>query len=370
MISLILLNKEYGMKIKFVFLNLLLISSVCFANISIRTIRDTPIYDRHGEIGEYVKQNTVISASGIAYGNFKLNKYLIIIKEMEKYISAEDVVLATANDFIPFDMVSKIDDCYMPAYYFTAMKKNDIKIIEKKFTNSIQRTKENPDIYDSDWKKHVVYYDGYSSITQIALDLRSFYSSQTWLFNKIEKDGEYYKIKAICYGWDKNEDIGLEIPPIENNEYTIFLRFDGDYFSIYLNNKNTLIQTFVRTDSQTNDEYQKFIKHGSCNLSRVTWPRHADGTCDYETTVRLQSGKRYRASDNLRLRASGSTAGKPVVTIGKGTQVKVLSIGTEQTIDGITSNWVQVEVQAGAKDRDGKPITAGTVGWCFGGYLQ
>jgi len=73
MISLILLNKEYGMKIKFVFFNLLLISSVCFANISIRTIRDTPIYDRYGEIGEYVKQNTVISASGIAYGNFKLN---------------------------------------------------------------------------------------------------------------------------------------------------------------------------------------------------------------------------------------------------------------------------------------------------------
>ena len=29
--------------------------------------------------------------------------------------------------------------------------------------------------------------------------------------------------------------------------------------------------------------------------------RDADGTCDYETAVRLQSGKRYRASDNLRL---------------------------------------------------------------------
>ena len=33
--------------------------------------------------------------------------------------------------------------------------------------------------------------------------------------------------------------------------------------------------------------------------------------------------KRYRASDNLRLRSSGSTAGKPVVTIGKGAQVKL-----------------------------------------------
>ena len=99
-------------------------------------------------------------------------------------------------------------------------------------------------------------------------------------------------------------------------------------------------------------------------------PRHADGTCDYETINKLQQGKRYRASDNLRLRSSGSTAGKPVVTIGKGTQVKVLGIGAEQTIDGITSNWVQVEVLAGAKDRDGKLIAAGTVGWCFGGYLK
>ena len=99
-------------------------------------------------------------------------------------------------------------------------------------------------------------------------------------------------------------------------------------------------------------------------------PRHADGSCDYETAVTVQQGKRYRASDNLRLRSSGSTAGKPVVTIGKGTQVKVLAVGAEQRIDGITSNWVQVEVQSGAKDRDGKPIAAGTTGWCFGGYLE
>jgi len=52
-----------------------------------------------------------------------------------------------------------------------------------------------------------------------------------------------------------------------------------------------------------------------------------------------------------------------------GTRVKILRLGKQATIDGITSNWVQVEVQTGAKDRDGKPIAAGTTGWCFGGYL-
>jgi len=29
-----------------------------------------------------------------------------------------------------------------------------------------------------------------------------------------------------------------------------------------------------------------------------------------------------------------------------------------------------VEVQAGAKDKDGKSIKKGTVGWCYGGYLK
>ena len=47
----------------------------------------------------------------------------------------------------------------------------------------------------------------------------------------------------------------------------------------------------------------------------------------------------------------------------------MLAVGAEDTIDGITGIWVQVEVQAGAKDRDGKPIAAETTGWCFGGYL-
>ena len=95
----------------------------------------------------------------------------------------------------------------------------------------------------------------------------------------------------------------------------------------------------------------------------------ATGINTFKTVSTLSELKIMKTSDNLRLRSSGSTAGKPVVTIGKGTQVKVLAVGAEQTIDGITSNWVQVEVLTGAKDRDGKAIAVGTRGWCFGGYL-
>lgn len=43
-------------------------------------------------------------------------------------------------------------------------------------------------------------------------------------------------------------------------------------------------------------------------------------------------------------------------------------ITKEETIGGITSNWVTIEVQEGAKDKDGKPIKYAVVGRCFGFY--
>ena len=70
--------------------------------------------------------------------------------------------------------------------------------------------------------------------------------------------------------------------------------------------------------------------------------------------------------ENLKLRSREATTTSVLAVMSTGTKVKILVLGKQATIDGITSNWVQVEVQAGAKDRDGKSIAAGTAGWCFG----
>ena len=75
-------------------------------------------------------------------------------------------------------------------------------------------------------------------------------------------------------------------------------------------------------------------------------------------------------SENLKLRSGEATTSEVITVMSAGTKVKILELGKAENIDGISSNWVKVEVQAGAKDRDGKPIKAGTVGWCYGGYLK
>ena len=141
------------------------------------------------------------------------------------------------------------------------------------------------------------------------------------------------------------------------------------------------------------------VKTNNWDNIKVTWPRHADGSCDYDANGNMTSanasateraepmeetalpeaaiskfvpavGKTVTVTENLRLRTDDKTTAQVVTTLVAGTRVKVLALGREDTIDDIKSNWVQVSVLDGAKDKDGNVIEAGTIGWLFGGYLS
>lgn len=92
----------------------------------------------------------------------------------------------------------------------------------------------------------------------------------------------------------------------------------------------------------------------------------------YVCAVRAFNGeeKTMTVRENLKLRSGEYTSTQVLAVMSAGAKVRILELGKAETIDGIPSNWVKVEVQQGAKDRDGKPIKKGTVGWCFGGYLE
>ena len=168
----------------------------------------------------------------------------------------------------------------------------------------------------------------------------------------------------------------------KNKVNTFYFRFDGDYLYIYLNGETDkdLFATFVNMNDKTFSEFKNLIANNKCDLSNITWPRHADGTCDYEDvssiktvstpTTNVSPNKTMTVSENLKLRSAEATTSDVLAVMQAGTKVKILALGNPETIDGINSNWVKVEVQAGAKDRDGRAIRAGIVGWCYGGYLK
>ena len=130
-------------------------------------------------------------------------------------------------------------------------------------------------------------------------------------------------------------------------------------------------------------EFNKCMKTNNWNNINITWPRHADGSCDYDErkkTVAAQSSKTTSSTnvapnksmtvrENLKLRSGEATSTQVLTVMSAGTKVKILELGKAETIDGIKSNWVKVEIISGS-DRDGNKLKSGITGWCYGGYLK
>ena len=178
---------------------------------------------------------------------------------------------------------------------------------------------------------------------------------------------EWYEL-LLEYGHDMKFALDATEPG-----YSLYFRFDGEYLYIYLDDGKTLYATYCAYDKAEEKALYEAIRTNEFDMTKITFPRHADGTCDYESGGGVPGKKIvngvYRAKENLRLRETGSTSGKAITTMQAGTYVRILSKGRKETIDGITDNWVQVETQFGAKNLEGD-FLYGETGWCFGGYLK
>ena len=245
--------------------------------------------------------------------------------------------------------------------------------------------------YEKTWTD---YYDRIFGIQLIynAFDITNFYSDKN---KKGILIGDY---SGYCFVIDsmkinKNEfiftahsnveidssRIVIDFPKIKKDQnYELKIIIDGDYLELFIN--NMFVAKFCKINNSTLLEYEELIKNNSCDLSKVTWPRHADGTCDYEDvssvktvstpTTNVSPNKTMTVSETLKLRSAEAKTSEVLTVMQTGTKVKILELGKAENIDGINSNWVKVEVLSGAKDRDGRAIQAGTVGWCYGGYLK
>lgn len=162
-------------------------------------------------------------------------------------------------------------------------------------------------------------------------------------------------------------------------------KFDGDYLYVYKDKK--LVFELVKTNDNTQNQIMNFYLKKTYDLSKVTWPRHADGSCDYDgskktttpsqgtkaelttSLTNVSTNKNMIVKENLKLRSGEATSTQVLTVMSTGTKVKVLELGKAETIDGINSNWVKVEIIFG-NDRDGNKLKSGMIGWCYGGYLK
>ncbi len=66
-------------------------------------------------------------------------------------------------------------------------------------------------------------------------------------------------------------------------ESIIEYELDGDYLNLIIDGKKL---SLVKKCSSFNSEWHDLMQKNSCNLSTIAWPRHADGTCDYDDEIK------------------------------------------------------------------------------------
>ena len=259
---------------------------------------------------------------------------------------------------------------WIPSYYYELLESRNVKskLLEyESYWNNFENYTIDPDLtwfdcftvqrfYFDDF--YFVYFGKYNyyndvdflayleevSDTKIVYDVQKMYSH----FSDYYSESPFYNHPGFLPLYEKEKP------------FKVILTLDGDYMKMYIDevSEDNLFQILVRTTPEACDQIEKWIKGESYDLSKVVMPRSSS------------VGKTKTVSENLRLRSGEATTSDVVTVLQAGTRVKILEVGKAETIDGISSNWVKVKVRAGAKDRDGKTITKGTVGWCFGGYLK
>ena len=150
--------------------------------------------------------------------------------------------------------------------------------------------------YEKTWTD---YYDRIFGIQFIynAFDITNFYSDKN---KKGILIGDYF---GYCFVIDsmkinKNEiiitahsnveidssRIVIDFPKIKKDQnYELKIIIDGDYLELFIN--NMFVDKFCQINNSTLLEYEELIKNNSCDLSKVTWPRHADGTSEYDNKI-------------------------------------------------------------------------------------
>ena len=249
---------------------------------------------------------------------------------------------------------------------------------------------ENINFYDGAYDD-MIYWFTESARYRDRINYQKFDDSEYGYYIRIGIDGASYKVKKLTPDLyeleledvrisrkeyedllERGHDMKFALDATEP-EYSLYFRFDGEYLYIYLEDGKTLYATYCAYDESEIQALEEAIRTNEFDMTNFSFPRHADGTCDYESGGGVPGKKIvngvYRAQDNLRLRVNENTSGEIITTMKAGTDVKILSLGKEETIEGITDNWVEVELQTGARNLEGDVIT-GTVGWCFGGYLR
>ena len=353
-------------------------------------IKDTNLYSNEQQVIRKIRCKQSFSSSQFSYVfysgviHYEIDDFFISYEN--GWITVDDIALNN-SDIFPESLISNknTSNTWIPTWYNSII--NDHKTLED-YSDYYTRYKGTPEyfltrIHNIKFRNTLIeiYNDG--SVCFAINGLKRINNIFN-IFCEIEKNSQSYFNEIF-----EKESLNNLPDLTENRNCTFIIEQNGNRLRLYNGENYKLIIELMQTDNNWNNSMLKYIeadyKNKPSNLTPIEekldhpWsdPKTGlyEGTFDAKSLVAVQStnvtpNKTMTVSENLKLHSVEATSTQVLAVMQAGTKVKILELGKAENIDGINSNWVKVEVQSGAKDRDGRTIRAGTVGWCYGGYLE
>ena len=364
---------------------------ICFSA-DYKIIKDCKIFDGNYNLKETLKKNTIVCLCDCSLNDQRNNNMLDFNYSVRIQIDGQKRLI-DANALVPAETKKLFDDSLISykqkenGKFLSSL--TELEILKSNTRDSyynihkerIDACEKERGIYDvMEWYEGVTFNEYYLNNLFIIVGDSIKYDFY-YFIKKIEKiKGDYIvSCELADLNIQQNSYRNETLEELQNQKDIKYkLVIDGDYINFFSENEKLLF-TLVYIDKSVVEQYELLFREGKADLSKVTWPRHADGSCDYDgskaatfsqKSSTITPNQTMSVTENLKLRSGEATTTKVLSVMAAGTKVKILEVGKSETIDGIKSNWVKVEVQKNARDRDGKAIMACTVGWFYGCYLR
>ncbi|MCR5288763.1 MAG: hypothetical protein K6E51_02085 [Treponema sp.] len=206
-----------------------------------------------------------------------------------KGLSIKDCAQLLPDSIISIEEIG-ISKKYVPMYFLEALKNKDCSII-KKYDYQYKLENQNPSI-QTETEEYIAcgIQEGWFCPVISNIGIR-FHNDNSFLFNKIEKIGENifqctgYGVPCFSRG-DINEsnwDSYFSYNQIDSGKYEqLILQIDGDFIKISSETQNKELITYVVISDSIEKQLINLFNHKNCDASKLIWPRHADGSCDFK----------------------------------------------------------------------------------------
>jgi hypothetical protein len=247
-----------------------------------------PYVTRRISKGEIVYSSSGLSAYNTYYGRDFL-VYIYNDNDDRRQLIPANNLRPLSDIYLPEDWITKGEPRkkWVMSYYLDVLRSQDRNTFMK---------------YEEAWINHEIYlissqegYEGsywYDSrwinpeslvITHPVIKIGGFEQSSFYITDISSINGGFRLTLANSHSHqDPEKENTLKLPKYSDRQFFDLLFIpDGDYMDVYIDSLDNKYTSFAKVDSATFLEIESLLRTGNFDISKVQWPRRADGSTDY-----------------------------------------------------------------------------------------